>query len=80
MGAEWNDREPYLNQWSSETAWAQRYENGTSGKFEHGPMLALVRSVMFLVIRSSLVRRSRRSLRNFSSPGPYPSRPIGPGP
>ena len=31
MGAEWNDREPYLNQWSSETAWAQRYENGTSG-------------------------------------------------
>jgi hypothetical protein len=34
-------------EWSSETARAQRYENGTSGRFEHGPMLALVRKLPF---------------------------------
>ena len=44
---EWNDREPYGNQWSSETARARLYENGTSDRYEHGPMLALVRQLPF---------------------------------
>ena len=45
--SEWNDRDPYGNQWSSETARARRYENGTSDRYEHGPMLALVRQLPF---------------------------------